>query len=379
MLQIVEDMGLNSGISSMLLNYYRHIDKERISFDFITFKPIPENVKKYCEDNGSRVFYAGELSGKRIINGELERCVDNIFSRYEGEYSIVHCHETNLAFVILKLAQKHNIHGRIIHSHNSRGADGALKKVRNHILHKMGLKYATDFWACSRKAAVFLYGTDEGKVIINNAIELESYRFNTEARNKIRGELNCKENTFVIGHVGRFAEQKNHKYLINVYENFCEKHPGIDTKLVLIGDGELIGEVKNEVEKIRHKSGVVFVGLTDRVKEYVQGMDVFALPSLYEGLPVVAVEAQAAGLACIISNQVTDEVKVLESTVMAGITSKDVDIWCDELYSIYNQVEKSGYDRSQAYNIVAEAGFDINIESKRLEKYYMSIVGRIAG
>lgn len=368
-LQVVEDMGLNSGVSSMLMNYYRFISHERVNFDFLVFRDVPMDVRQYCSQCGSAIYQAPPLTGRNVFSGKLEKEIDAILAEHGGEYDIIHGHEPNVAFIFMRLAKKRGIACRVIHSHNSRGADSLAKKMRNFVLHKWGLRYATHYCACSKKAALYLYGTDENVTIINNAIDIDRFRYREDVREMMRSRLGA-DGRFVIGHVGRFAPQKNHEYLLRVFAGVLKKTP--DAVLLLIGGGDGEAAVRAGAEELGLSGNVIFAGVTDQVPAYMQAMDVLVLPSRYEGLPVVCVEAQAAGLPCLVSDRVTREVGLLPDVEYIGIGDADITKWEESL----DRIRKRGSapKREQAAGQVRLAGFDIREEGRKLEEYYCRIV-----
>lgn len=387
-LQVIDDMGLNSGVSSMLLNYYRYIDHDKVNFDFMVYNTVSDDVKEYCKRNHSRIYEVGPLSGKTVLDGTLYKKVEGVMKRYAKKYDVIHGHESNTAFIYMKLAKKYGINHRIIHSHNAKGADGMVKKARNFILNHYGLKYVTDYCACSKKAAKYLYGTTNHVNIINNAIDINKFRFQPEVRNRMRKKLGV-EDMFVVGHVGRFAPQKNHGYIIDVFWQFHQKVQ--NSKLVLIGDGELMDMIKQKVNTLHLDGAVLFEGVQSNVNEYMQAMDAFVLPSMYEGLPVVCVEAQATGLSCIVSKEVTREIKITENVKFIGIDNKypvlqstiqsnqnnqkDIKSWVQELIKI--RQKKNINNRKLYADRVAKQGFDIREQSKKLESYYIKLSNSI--
>ena len=386
-LQVIDDMGLNSGVSSMLLNYYKYIDHDKVNFDFMVYNTVSDEVKEYCKRNHSRIYEVGPLSGKTILDGTFSKKIEHVMKKYAKKYDVIHGHEPNSAFIYMKLAKKYGIKKRIIHSHNARGADGMVKKLRNFILNRYGLIYATNYCACSKKAAKYLYGTTKHVHIVNNAINIDQFQFQPKGRTRMRRKLGV-ENMFVVGHVGRFAPQKNHEYIIDIFWRFHQEVP--DSRLLLIGDGELMNEIKQKVDRLHLHDCVLFEGVQSNVNEYMQAMDAFVLPSMYEGLPVVCVEAQAAGLSCLVSKEVTREIKItdnvkfieidnknsiLKKTVQSNqsnpINQKNLENWVLELIKI--RETKNVDDRTLYADRVAKRGFDIKKQSKKLEDYYIEL------
>ena len=374
-LQVIEDMGLNSGVSSMLLNYYKYMNHDKVNFDFITFKPVPEDVKEYCEKNDSIIYQVSELCGKNVINGTLKKEIEKIISEHKGEYDVIHGHEPNAAFIYFKAAKKYGIGCRILHSHNAKGADLAVKKFRNYILNNYGLLYANVRFACSKKAAKYLYHTSEVVCIINNAIDTSLFEFDENVRKETRKELGI-EDKFVIGHVGRFAPQKNHEYLLEVFEKVYAKNK--KSVLLLIGDGELFEDIKQKVRDKGFEENVIFTGITNNTSKYMQAMDLFAMPSRYEGLPVVCVEAQASGLDCVLSGEITREVKFTDNVGFVDIGKENIDKWVDVILKkeqSFNDKLNSEKRLLGAQN-VKNAGYEISSQAKRLEKIYIRLAHR---
>lgn len=374
-LQVIDEIGLNSGVSSMLMNYYRHMDHSKINFDFIVFEDITEDDRQLLQQNHSKLYEMPKLTAYNILSFKINKELKKVLKENSG-YKIIHGHVPNASFIYMKEAKKAGIPFRIIHSHNSRGADTFIKKIRNYILHKYGLLYANRYCACSRKAATYLFGpkglSDEVR-IINNGVDIQKFKYDKSIRDTVRKELNI-EDKFVIGHVGRFCEQKNHRYLIEVFKETIEIIP--NSVLILIGKGQDENEIKKKVREYGMEDSVIFAGLTDQVSQYMQAMDAFLLPSLYEGLPVVCVEAQASGLSCVVASTVTDEVRILDDFQFADLEDSPV-TWAQCLEKIYRQdvgdVERK---RTRAAQAVIDAGFDIVRESKKLEKYYFDLVGQ---
>ena len=347
----------------------------------MVYNTVSDDVKKYCKRNHSKIYEVGPLSGRTVFDGTLYKKTESVMKRYAKKYDVIHGHEPNTAFIYMKLAKKYGIKNRIIHSHNAKGADGITKKARNFILNQYGLKYVTNYCACSKKAAKYLYGTTKHVNVINNAIDIDKFRFQPEVRSYMRKKLGV-ENMFVVGHVGRFAPQKNHEYIIDIFWQFHQKVQ--DSKLILIGDGERMDKIKQKVSALHLDDAVLFEGVQNNVHEYMQAMDAFILPSMYEGLPVVCVEAQAAGLSCVVSKEVTREIKITKNVKFIGIDNeypvlqsmvqsnqKDSKDWVKELVKI----RKTGIvdDRKLYADKVAKQGFDIRKQSKKLENYYIKL------
>ena len=306
-LHVVSKLSINSGVMNVIMNYYRYIDRTKIQFDFLYFEERMPDFKKEIENFGGKVYFVHKPSLKRCIN--IYKEFNSFFELNAAKYTAVHLHEVYLVHFIKHFCKKYNIKHLITHAHTTKYSDNPKNALRNRIM-CLGLNdVATDLFACSKAAGEFYYGkeaVDSGKVkIIPNAINLENYKFNEAIRNKIRKELNI-EDKFVVGHIGRMAPPKNQKFLLKIFSEVKkEKNNAI---LLMIGDGPLKSEIEKEIDNLNIRDSVILLGVRNDVPELLMAMDVFVLPSLYEGLPVVCVEAQATGLRCILSDRITEEV-----------------------------------------------------------------------
>lgn len=219
---------------------------------------------------------------------------------------------------------------------------------------------------CSELAGRWLFGKktyNAGKVVLlNNAIELEKFSYNEKIRNKKRKELKIKKNQIVIGHIGRFVTQKNHTFLIDIFNEIYKENN--NTVLLLVGQGPLVEEIKEKVNQLRLTDHVQFLGQRNDANELYQAFDIFILPSLYEGLPVVGVEAQSAGLLCIFSSDMTKETKVLRSTRFISLSSPEE--WSNIILETYKN-----HQRKDTKKEITRNGFDIEKEAKKLERIYL--------
>lgn len=353
---------LGGGVEAVVMNYYRHLDHSKVQFDFI------------CDDDSTNIPYdeIEKLGGKVILippyqkvfkyQKELRRVLR------DGKYKIVHSHINTLSVFPLYAAKKVGVPVRIAHSHSTTNKKEWKKNLLKQVLRPFSKKYATNYMCCSELAGRWLFGDkayDEGKVyLLNNAIDLDKFKYDKKIRDKKRKELGIKEDTIVIGHIGRFVAQKNHTFLIDIFNQFHKKEK--NSILLLAGQGPLQEEIKNKVRELGLDDSVRFLGQRNDANELYQAFDVFLLPSLYEGLPVVGVEAQASGLLCFFSDDMTKETKVLDSTVFMSLSNTSEE-WTGEILT-----NLKDYKRINTKNEVSDNGFDIEIEARKLEKYYIN-------
>ena len=363
-LHITSSLRKSSGVMSVIMNYYKNIDKEKIQFDFLFFRDLEDTYQDEIEKMGGEVYLSPDP--KNIL--KFIRFINQFFYNKSNEYIAVHLHEAYLNSLILPVAKKYDIKHRIIHNHATKYSDKKINSIRNKILCIPIKKTANHFMACSEAAGIFLFGKNEIEknniYILNNAIEINKFKFCKSIREKIRREL-LLEDKLVVGHVGRFNEPKNHVYLIEVFSEVYKKNK--NALLILIGEGPLSRKVRSLVKELNLTSKVLFLGLRTDVNELMQAMDIFVLPSLYEGLPVVAVEAQASGLPCIISNSITDEIKITDLVTFKSLNQSPSE-WADDILNINNK--HSRYDTSRK---IIDAGYDIKSAASRLEEYYVNL------
>ena len=282
-LQCVNDMH-RAGLETMLMNYYRNIDREKIQFDFLTHRPQRSDYDDEIESLGGKIYYAPRLYPQNYP--KYFKWMKQFFSEHP-EYKIIHSHIDAMSYLPLKAAKKANIPVRIAHSHNT-AIDRDFKYLLKTYFRFKLPKVANYYCACGKEAGEFLFPGKE-YMYVPNAIEIDRFLFNENVRMKKRRELGIKDE-IVIGHIGRMSYQKNHKYLIDVFAEILKKKN--DSILLLIGVGEKLDDIKKYVEKLGLSEQVRFLGNRADVDELYQAMDVFVMPSLFEGLPVVGVEAQ---------------------------------------------------------------------------------------
>ena len=362
-LHVVSSLNTGSGVMGVIMNYYRNINRDKVQFDFLYFYQTPSAFEREIKDLGGNTYYLPRPSFGKLF--EIYKVYNNFFKENASKYKAVHLHEVYLNFFVLPTARKYGIKQLIAHSHSTKFSDKKLSAIRNLLLCLPIKKQANIYFACSRAAGRTLYGkrrVNSGNVkVINNAIDVNRFKYNSDIRLRIRQELNI-DDMFVVGHIGRFAEAKNHDFLLNIFVEIQKKKP--DSVLILVGDGPLLKDIKYKAKEYGIESSVRFLGTKRNIEDFVQAMDVFVMPSLFEGLPVTGIEAQAAGLMCFISDTVTKEVAITDVHFLDLTSSASV--WAEEIIR-----RSTDFLRKDTTEKITKAGFNIKREAKMLEEFYL--------
>lgn len=353
---------LGGGVEAVIMNYYRHIDRNKFQFDFICDNDSTNIPYEEIESLGGRVYLIPPYQKVFAYQKELNKLLK------ENNYKIIHSHINTLSVFPLHAAKKAGVPVRIAHSHSTTNKKEWKKNILKQVLRPFSKLYATNYMCCSELAGRWLFGNkayNEGKVyLLNNAIDINKFKYNENTRNKIRKQYNIKDNTLVIGHIGRFVKQKNHEYLIDIFNEVHKQNK--NSILLLAGQGPLLESIKDKVNNLNLSNNVIFLGQVNNSNEIYQAMDVFVLPSLYEGLPVVGVEAQSSGLLCILSTSMTKETKVLDSTIFIDL-DKNAEYWSNTILE-----NLKNYKRSDTTEEITDNNFNIDKEASKLVEYYES-------
>lgn len=355
-LQVVTSM-TRAGLETMLMNYYRHIDRQHIQFDFLVHRQERKEYDDEIEFLGGKIYRLPPLNP---VGYTYHKALRQFFKEHP-EYRIVHVHLNCMSSVVLKEAKKAGIPVRIAHSHNT-AQDKNLKYPIKMLCRRFIPRYATQLLACSQEAGRWLFG-DEPFQILYNAIEVEKFRYDPQTRERMRESLGIAENTVLVGHVGAFMLQKNHDFLIDV---FAQMQKQVRSKLLLVGDGYLRKKLEDKVRQLGIEDKVIFAGIRSDVSDLMQAMDVFVFPSHYEGLGIVIIEAQAAGLPCLISEQVPQKGIVTELVKQVSL-NKGAEIWADDAIKI------SQIKRKDVSEKVRVAGYDILTNTEKLQNFYIKL------
>lgn len=362
-LQVFGKLG-RGGLEAFVMNLYRAIDRNQIQFDFL-LTAKGGDYEDEAKNLGARIYYAPPRSnGLKTYKSYLE----DFFAQNAARYSAIHLHASSLSSTEpLKYAKKYGISIRIIHSHSSSVKQNLKGRIFHHILHNFNkLKIrnlATHYMGCSDKALDWLFkgtGIRSKAVMVNNGIDSSQYQFNESVRKNIREAFGFK-NEFVIGHVGSFIHVKNHRFLVSLFEKILQVIP--EAKLLLVGAGELEQSIKQQIHDIGIDSAVIFAGLRSDVDKVLQAIDLIIMPSLFEGLPVSLVEAQAAGLPIIASDTISKDVALTSSIHFISLNDP-IQNWINCVKSI-----RKNYKRYDTSYEIKNKGFDIH----EIAKYFYSI------
>lgn len=355
-LHVVTYMG-RGGLETMIMNYYRNIDRTNVQFDFLVHREFEADYDQEISRLGGRIYHVSRLvPWSKKYKKELEN-----FLAKHSEYKIIHVHQDCLSSVILKCANNQGIPVRIAHSHSASAVKDIKYPLKVHYMKQIS-KYATHLFACGKQAGDWMFCGNKYK-IIRNAIDTEKYEYSAEIAFKIRQELGLAE-ALVIGHVGNFTPAKNHSFLLRIFQAIHKIKP--EAKLVLVGGGDAMNTVKEEAASIGVQEQMVFTGVRTDVNELMQAMDVFVFPSLYEGLPVTMIEAQAAGLPCVISDHVSSECIITNGLVSSNKLDDSVEEWAKQI------LQQSEVPRENHRKEIIDAGYDIKTAARELEKFYLS-------
>lgn len=352
-LQVLTGMG-SGGAEAFLMNMYRNIDRSKVQFDFLlrSHENIYENE---IEALGGKVYYTASFPRHYFKNKEQVRTIFN-----EHNYSAVHVHANTLLYMTaLAEAKRAGIRCRIMHSHSTFAKYKATILIHKHNQRQID-KLATCELACSEAAAEWMFGKQ--CTVIKNAIDLEKFKFDEVERQSLRTEMGISQNAFVLGHVGRFLPVKNHKLILEV---FCKiQKTKKDAVLVLVGTGELFGKIQEYTYKLGISANVRFLGVRKDINRILNVFDSFIFPSLYEGLGISLIEAQANGLEIFCSERIPQETIVSKSVHIIGL-AQGAEYWAEAILM-------GNHMRNNNIGILRDAGFDIQEEAKKLQEIYLS-------
>lgn len=350
------------GAETMIMNLYRSIDRSRVQFDFIVHTEEECAYDAEIESLGGTIYRMPKYTGKNHIT--YKKRWREFFGEHR-EYQIIHGHVRSTAVIYLAIAKQYGL-TTIAHSHSTSSGYGVSSIVKS--MMQLPLRYMADhIFACSEESGRWLFGKKASKNrlhVLQNAINAENFIYNEDTRDAKRKELDI-ENKYVVGHIGRFEKVKNHTYLIDIFKAVHDSKE--DAVLLLVGDGDLRQEIISKVNRMGLSDRVIFAGVRTDIPQLLQAMDVFVFPSLYEGIPVTLVEAQASGMHCIVSDTISKDVFVTDRIETVSL-DQPVKMWSDAVLRHYD-----GYDRNNTYDAIIDAGFDVRNTAKWLEGFYLRI------
>ncbi len=365
MIRILNVVGApnRGGAETMAMNIYRNVDRSQFQFDFTNHTGVRGPYEDEIESLGGKVWYLPKFKGYNYF--QYTNAWKELLKAHP-EYQIVHIHNYNLAGIVSRVARQMGVKVIIAHSHSTRLNMPWIKRIVFHCFHHSMMHNATHRFACGTKAGKFLYGNSDFKVIAN-AINTDKFKFDEDKRAQLRQSLGITPHTTVIGHVGSFRTPKNHSFLIDICAELHRQNP--DTVFLLIGQGELFDEVKKKISSLELDNCIKLLGPKDNVNEWLSAFDIFIMPSLWEGLPVSVVEAQCAGLPCVISDVIDRDVDLTGEVVYLPL-SLSASEWAQNILSIHKT------DRKEMGSIVENSIYNIDLSVKGLSDFYNNSVNQ---
>lgn len=350
----------HGGSQNMIVNLYKAIDRNKIQFDFIVDHPELNDLQEVVESLGAKVFAMPQFKGTNIL--EVKKAW-NVFFKNHPEYKIIHSHARSYASIYLDIAKKYGLK-TIIHSHNTSNGSGIKAKIKD--LLQYNLRNVADYFiGCSLDSGKWLFGEDvvasDRFYILNNAIDTNKFKFDSNIRKEYRKQLNIENNKVYI-QVGEFNEQKNHQFTIELFSKLIKQEP--NAKLLLVGNGEYFDIIKNKIDELELNNHITLLGRRDDVNKLLMASDVYLMPSNFEGLSVAAIEAQASGIKCLLSDKVSKDVNITNTCEFLPL---GINEWV-------NGCINTKQERLDTYNQIINMGYDVNSTAKWLENFYLDII-----
>ncbi|WP_287621073.1 glycosyltransferase family 1 protein [Parabacteroides sp.] len=362
MIRILHIFGLTDrgGAETMIMNYYRNIDRNEIQFDFVNHTTKECAYDPEIRSLGGRIFHIPRYKGYNHF--QYQKAWKKLFKTHP-EYKIIHIHYFSLAGAIVGVAKKCGVTVRITHVHSvgTNAFKFDLRLIRKLLLKPIMFKYSTHFFACGKNAGDVYFGKSCKYKIIPIAINTIDFSPNRETRLLLRKKLNIPNNALVIGHVGRFTRVKNHSFLLEIFDRLNQLHH--NCYLVLIGNGSLFNMIERKISLLNLSHRVRLLGLQSNINEWIQTFDAFVMPSFFEGFPVSVIEAQAAGLPCIISDVIDPTVNITGNVSFISL-NKGVSDWSEAILKSTKEACKNNFD------IIRKTEYDIKHAVIQLTTFY---------
>lgn len=357
-LQVVVSMDAG-GIETMLMNYYRNIDRSKVQFDFLLHCKHKSHYEDEINSLGGRIYRVPSYHPKDLI--KYKKALKMFFAEHK-EFKVVHSHIKFYGLYVLKAAKKAKVPMRIAHAHTANKFYKFDKTLPFRMYTRFWFKYQyTHVYACSPESAEYM-APKKPYTIMNNAIDVPAFRYDEAARNEIRNSLNLPDSTLLIGHVGRFTGEKNHSFILDVFKELLTIKG--DAHLILVGDGRLHSGVVQKAKELGISAKVTFTGVRKDIPKLMSAMDVFIFPSVFEGFPVTLVEAQSSDLPCVISDTFTKTAIISDKVSVLSLEDAPI-AWAKVISDI--TVEQ----RTDNTQPMINAGLDIKANAKHWENVYL--------
>ncbi|MDR3572601.1 MAG: glycosyltransferase family 1 protein [Anaerolineaceae bacterium] len=349
------------GAETMIMNYYRNIDRAKVQFDFLVHRQERGAYEDEIEKLGGRIYRMLPVYPRYFTAYQKE--IAQFLDKHK-EYKILHGNFSELGYFIYREAFRQGVPTIICHAHNSKMSWDLKAPFRLYWKHACR-DYITHMFSCSQAASAWFFGREnvQKAIIMNNAIETAKFSYDRQRSGALKVKFGWADK-FVVGHVGRFNVQKNHRFLIDVFRSIRDRCS--NAVLVLVGEGELEPEIAKKIQTLGLQDSVQFMGSRGDVNEILQAFDVFVFPSLFEGLPVTLVEAQAAGLKCLISDTIPAEGRITDLVEVIPL-DQNAGYWAGQTLRY-----KDGYNRRNMYADIVASGYDIAANAKWLENFYLT-------
>lgn len=365
-LHVVSNIAVGNGIMTVLMNYYSHIDRNSIQFDFLFFEHREITFEDRIKSLGGKVYKLPDI--RNVI--EFRRGYNQFCKNVYGQYDIAHIHDCFMISFLIDIKKKANVNALVVHSHNPRLSDNLVGEIRNRILSLPNYFIPDYYMACSKQSGEYAFGKRfKNGMVLNNAIDLPQYQFDERKREYTRKELEF-DGKIVIGNIAGFRKQKNHRFLLEVFKEILAIEP--NSELVLVGEGHLKNDIVKLSEDLGLRDKTVFMGTRDDIPELLCAFDIMLLPSLYEGFGIVLIEAQAAGLPCVYSDMIPKETNIVKerNTILSlGFSAK---IWAD---AVFEAIKIDRHIDQDSINMkIGKKGFDISREAEKLRLKYEELL-----
>lgn len=357
----VDSKLFKGGAETFIMNLYRKIDRNKIQFDFLVFHTDREYYEEEIERLGGRIFHVPVMEGINLLRGQ--QLINAFFQHSKDNYLAVHGHMSALGNMYLGAAKNAGIPVRIAHSHIAGDTPGFRGHIKG-LFDSTFRNNATHLFACSDLAGKYMFGGSPYRVA-RNAIDTNCYAYDCESRKYFREKYHISSLTPVLGAVGRFEPQKNFQRLVQMFSVYSHIMP--EAKLLIAGEGSQVNSILGLIKAKGLEKNVILLGVLNNMPMFYSAIDALIMPSLYEGLPFTAIEAQSAGLPCLLSDAITNEVSITNLVKYHSLNESD-ESWGYQINNMLNmQVDRSKYS-----GIVASSGYDVKTVANYFQNFYLS-------